>query len=97
MPYKGGTSLFRTDGLPQEGIWNLGRGIAEPQQLTLHGRGDLVVAAIVAPLSIREDDEPSRHVELLDWPDDKHRQKIIAMHLANAAALVLCEQGGTAR
>ena len=89
-------SMFRIDGLPEAQAWRLGlTHVAEPQQRTLYGRADLGTATVAGVgLSARPDDDPPRHVSVVGWPEEKHAQKLIALQLAQAAALRL-PPGGT--
>jgi hypothetical protein len=59
-----------------------------PQGKTLYGRGD-VLASVVgnSNLTIIPDDDPPRHANIVDWPEDKSAQKLLAIELAKQTTL----------
>jgi hypothetical protein len=93
MPSRGEVSVFRIDRLEQAAIWEIGNEVARKRERTLYARGDTKASeARRVGLDIRPDEPPSRHANLVGWPDnDKPRQKLIALQLAAVATLVLKE------
>jgi len=85
-------SVFRISGLPDNQIWEIGREIvAQPQGKTAKGRGDFLAAlATENELSIIPDQEPHElHANIIGWPENKAKQKLIAAKLADKAELKL--------
>ena len=84
-------SVFRTQGLAEPEVWDLGRQyVASPQGRTMHGRADVVAEAVQdAGLRVDADDDPPRHANIVGWPGEKHAQKIVAHALALRAKLSL--------
>ena len=84
-------SVFQIKGLAEREIWTTGKKhVSEPRGRTLYGRADILVGNVrEAGLRIDPDDKPPRHANIVDWPEDKPRQKLLALDLASKAALVL--------
>lgn len=91
-------SVTRHRDATDDEVWNVGRAVAEVQQRTLHGRGDVVAAAFLerglalqaAPVigHARLPDNPN-HANVTGWPkDDKGRQRLLALGVAAQAKLV---------
>jgi len=79
-------------------VWNVGRAVAQVQQRTLHGRGDVVATAFLerglavqaAPVIGHASlpDNPN-HANVTGWPkDDKARQRLLALQITAQASLV---------
>ena len=84
-------SVFQILGLSDEQIWSIGdTEVAQPSKRTLRARGDLTMATIDRnQLRIAADAPPSRHSNIIGWPEEKSKQKLIAIELANTASLHL--------
>ncbi len=86
-------SVFRIDGLTLEEVWEIGkRGVIDlmVQPKELHGLADIKVSQVKeVNLEVDPDDNPPRHANLIGWPEEKHRQKLVAAELAARAKLVL--------
>jgi len=85
-------SVYRTDTLKEAEIWEIGKvKVADPQNKTIHARGDIDATCIYAAnLSIVPDPQPHKlHANITAWPSEKSEQKMIAIELANAAKLFL--------
>ena len=80
-------SVFRTSGLSEDAIWELG-GFLRTQSLL--GRAD-IAAAVVSDvgLAIEADDIPHRHANIVGWPDDQSAVKLKALELSERAHLSL--------
>ena len=89
MPYKGSTSVFRTSDMSTIEIWKIGeREVALPQNKPLLGRADIVAALITKNgLNVIPQEPPKRHANIIDWPEEKSKQKQIALELAAEAKL----------
>lgn len=82
-------STYNTDDLADAEIWQIGDRIrAEQKKDQLHGRADLL-AAKVYQIGLRpvRDDQPFRHVVIVDWPE-KPQHKARAQLLAAASTYV---------
>ena len=93
MPSHGEVSVFRTEGLEETAIWDIGSSVAAKRERTLHARGDTKASEIMKlGLKISPSEPPPRHANLVGWPEnDKPRQKLIALQVAAVATLVLKE------
>lgn len=91
-------SVTRHRDATQDEVWGAGRSVAESQQRTLHGRGDVAATAFLrqelcieaAPVlgHATLPDNPN-HANVMGWPkDDRGRQRLIAVEIAAQASLV---------
>ena len=78
-------SVFHVDGLDDGGIRHIGDDVVtrHPTAKRLYGWGGFDGAAVSdAGLRIDRDDDPPRHANIVDWPEDaserKQRQQILA-------------------
>lgn len=87
----GETSVFRTSALTDSQIWDLGeRNVARERKMQLLGRGDIYSSVVVDKgLKIAADNNPPRHANITGWPEEKSKQKMIAIELAVNATLYL--------
>lgn len=79
-------------------LWTIGHIVAERQNKTLHGRGDVSASPIIAlGLAVVPDpivDHPElpdnpNHANVTGWPaGDKDRQRLLALQIAAEATLV---------
>lgn len=86
------TSVFRTEGLGEPEIWQLG-----DVHATVDGRQPVARAELTprdvseVSLSIEADDSPPRHAAIVGWPDRKdalmERMRELASALASRAVL----------
>jgi hypothetical protein len=69
-PNNGETSVFRTSGLANNEIWDIGeREVAIRRDKPILGRGDIrASAAISKNLKITPSEPPKRHANLIGWP-----------------------------
>jgi len=83
------TSVYRIRGLSADAIWWLGRKrVAAPQRKPLYAYAGVQPADLTrVGLALTCDDRPRRHAEIVNWPDEKPRQKILALQLAGVAVL----------
>ena len=86
-------SVIRIDGLQLEEIWEIGQREvidAMSQSRELKGIADVKALKVQEnDLGIEPDNIPSRHANIIGWPEEKEKQKIIAQELAAEAKLVL--------
>lgn len=86
-------SVFRTQGLSDGEIWELGEEEVvqkAPTPKTLYGRAEIVALTVSAVgLKVHPDNTPPRHANITGWPQEKSAQKLIALQLAEEATLKL--------
>lgn len=87
-------SVFRTQGLELDEIWELGaREAAAPSDRTLYGSAHVVTSQVRAQyLDVEADEPPDRHANIIGWPADKNARTAIAQGLARDATLSLTGQ-----
>ena len=83
-------SVLRHLDLTEEEVWQSGQEIVgAPPKATLYGRADLQASVVRdQALEVRSDVPPKNHALITGWPDDKPKQKIIAMELATQSRYV---------
>lgn len=86
-------SVFRIDGLTLDEIWAIGqREVIDltPRVKQLHGLGEIKVSECQKTgLAVDCDNNPPRHANIIGWPAEKEKQKLLAAELAAEANLVL--------
>ncbi|MFW6180388.1 MAG: hypothetical protein ACOC8N_01470 [Spirochaetota bacterium] len=94
MPnHKGQTSIFRIKDLSENEIWDIGALIEGECERRLKARGDININEIVKNRNgtnlevIPSTDFHERHADIVNWPEDKVEQRIIASELAMKAIL----------
>ncbi len=79
-------SVFRTSDISEEEIWNFGENVAAERGKPLNGRVDITVLSVKNNgLDVDPDASPSRHANIINWPERKEEQMEIAMRLAAAS------------
>jgi len=89
------TSVYRTTDLTDKEIWEIGeRYVGQIQNKEILGRGDLVASFIYSKsLFVEPDTEVHRlHANIIGWPSEKSKIKLLAIELAASARLVLPTQ-----
>jgi hypothetical protein len=90
----GEVSVFRVHDLEAFDIWAIGTAVATSRSASLYARGDVRAQAVrKLQLDVVADKLPSRHANIIGWPNDKPKQKILALELAAAATLVVKASG----
>lgn len=87
-PNKNGeTSIFRISGISDNEVWNIGeREVGMKQNKTILGRADITASIILSNhLEIIPSEPPERHADITGWPDERSKQKQIALELAEEA------------
>lgn len=83
-------SVFRTDGLESQEIWDIGKDVAKKRASSLKGRADLLVEHVLQiNLNVEADEPPPRHANIVFPSKDKSEQKLAAIKLAGLADLHL--------
>lgn len=84
-------SVFRIAGLPRDVVWDMGkRHVANPRNKPLLGRADIFASNVFSKgLGIRPEEQPPRHANIVDWPEEREEQRMIAVELASEAQLQL--------
>lgn len=93
MPNRNGeTSVYRIIDLDDQEIFEIGsRLVAYVMKKPLIGRADIVVSKIL-DRELRVDPDPRphpRHANIVNWPEDESKHKLIALELAAEAELHL--------
>jgi hypothetical protein len=88
------TSVFDTDGLDDEAIWDLGAvHVAAGRGAPVYGHAEITRAKIEAQsLSIERSEPPVRHCDIVGWPAAKEDRLSLAQELAAASKLKLRSQ-----
>jgi len=86
----GRKSVFRTLGLAEPDVWKLGQEKVVKPPHRLHARADVSVQVVYdAAVGLEADRPPSRHAELINWPDGESARLLAATQLADSAELHL--------
>lgn len=90
-PNNGETSVFRTSGITDEVIWDIGdREVSAKAGKPILGRADIIAVVVMSKdLEIIPNEPPERHANITGWPDERSKQKMIALELAAEARLHL--------
>ena len=79
------TRHFSPNNLSEEEIWAIGQDVANSRNATLYGRADILTMTVrqrsldVIPKQVKGN---PNHANVINWPNDKPLQKIIALKLA---------------
>ena len=81
-------SVYRSSGLSEATIWELGnQNVAAPRGKPLVGRADILASDVSdsdEALKLEPDPEPHPlHANIIGWPEQKDKQKLIALKLAS--------------
>lgn len=87
-------SVFRIDGLRRDEVWEIGQtkvvDVMPSPMKHLYGMADIMASLVERNrLRVDPDNNPSRHADVVDWPQDKSERKLIALGLAAEATLIL--------
>ncbi len=88
LPNKDGqTSVFRTSELTDNEIWEIGNNeVARKVEKQLLGRGDIKASNVYEnSLKIDTEGEHLKHANIVNWPEEKSEQKLIAIEIADKA------------
>ncbi len=88
FPNKNGeTSVFRVSGITDNKIWSIGeRDVASEQGRQILGRADIKASIVISKeLNIIPNEPPELHANITGWPDERSKQKEIALELASDA------------
>jgi hypothetical protein len=84
-------SVFRISNLSQNVIWDLGKQyVANPRNKPLLGRVDIFASNVFEKgLKIRPENQPHvLHANIIDWPEEREEQRLIAIELASEANFI---------
>lgn len=84
-------SVFRVDDIDRTEIQEIGTDVVKaiPNAQRLHGWGEISETAVIdAGLRVDYDDDPPRHANVLDWPDEASERKLIQLILASHARAI---------
>jgi hypothetical protein len=85
MPNREGkTSVFRISGISNDEIWDIGdREVSIKRGKPILGRADIRANSVVTKdLQVVPSEPPVRHANITGWPDERSKQKLIAVELA---------------
>jgi hypothetical protein len=88
LPNKNGeTSVFRISGISHKEVWDIGdREVAKIRGKPILGRADISASNVMAKdLKVLPSEPPVRHANITGWPEEKSKQKLIALELAAEA------------
>ncbi len=81
-------SVFIISDLNESEIWSIGENLRNDMELK--GRADIIAANVYkSKLDIEVDNNPERHAEIVNWPEEESAMKLKAMELAQNAILRL--------
>ena len=86
LPDKNGeTSVFRTSGITNNEIWEIGDcEVSIKRGKPILGRADIGINNVISKdLEVVPREPPLRHANIIGWPDERSKQKIIAIELAS--------------
>jgi hypothetical protein len=79
-------SVYRTSDISEGEIWDFGENVAMERGKPLKGRVDIAVSSVKKNgLDVVPDASPSRHANIINWPERKEEKMEIAMRLADAS------------
>jgi len=80
----GETSVFRTSGITESEIWNIGdREVSIRRSKPILGRADIRTNDVISKdLKVVPSEPPVRHANIIGWSDERSKQKMIATELA---------------
>ena len=83
----GETSVFRISGISDNEVWNIGeREVGMKQNKPILGRADITASIILSNhLEIIQSEPPERHADITSWPEEKDKQRDVALKLAEKA------------
>jgi len=86
-PKNGETSVFRISGISDKEVWDIGnREVAKDPNRPILGRADISASnALARGLEVLTNEPPERHANIVGWPGEKSKQKLLALELAAEA------------
>jgi hypothetical protein len=90
MPNRNGeTSVFRTSGITDGEIWNIGdREVSIKRNKPILGRADIRTNSVISKdLKVVPREPPARHANIIGWPDERSKQRLVAIELAAESLL----------
>ncbi len=86
-PRDGKTSVFRISNLIEHEVWEIGeREVVPSRGYPLLGRADLSASTVINKgLEVIPQEPPTRHANIVGWPDEKSKLQMIALELAAEA------------
>lgn len=83
--------MFRISSLSDNEIWEIGDSeVSQKRGSPLLGRADISAFHVFdKKLKVIPDNNPPLHANIVGWPEEKSKQKLIAMELAESAQLYL--------
>ncbi len=90
-PNNGETSVFRTSDISDDEIWDIGDcEVSVKRGKPVLGRADIISNIVISrDLVITPIEPPERHANITGWPDERSKQRLMALELAAEASLYL--------
>ena len=83
-------SIYRTSGLEEAKIWDIGKEIAVGRSHSVKGRAELMASCVLEKnLKVEPEEPPEHHANIIFPSSEKSEQKLIAIQLAEEAQLRL--------
>jgi hypothetical protein len=85
-------SVTRQRNISEVELWDLGKDVSIKRNKTLYGRADILADSVIKQnLTIEPSEPPLNHANIKGYPDDKSKQKLIALELAAEASFIALE------
>jgi len=82
-------SVTRQRNISGSELWNLGKEVSTIRKCTLYGRADIFAEPVMKQnLTIEPSEPPLNHANIKGYPEDKSKQKLIALELAAEACFI---------
>lgn len=83
-PKNGETSVFRISDISEKEIWNMGdQEVASRLSKPILGSADLEASNVMRKgLRVLPSEPPDRHANIIGWPGEKSKQKLMAIEMA---------------
>lgn len=90
LPVDRETSVFRTQDVSEQEVWQMAVVKVEPTRGKCRARGDFPAAVVFGiGLGVLPDNELERHAVINGWPTEKDEQLTLAQELAASATLAV--------
>lgn len=82
-------SVTRQRNISESELWDLGKAVSTIRKCTLYGRADISAEPVMKQnLTIEPSEPPLNHANIKGYPEDKSKQKLIALELAAEASFI---------
>jgi hypothetical protein len=82
-------SVTRQINISEIELWDLAKEVSVIRKCTLYGRADILAEPVMKQnLTIEPSEPPLNHANIKGYPEDKSKQKLIALELAAEASFI---------